>query len=142
MTAPSFRDATQARRRRERKADRVADRGYFKGEEFWIAISAGMTPLVPKPLTSNSKADGRFDKRDFVYIAKTMSTVARPVNEPSSALPPSTRHDLEEVSLWPQPVRGIRKQCTTSVYRRIARWEHEAVLDAMQAAPTIAIPTQ
>ncbi len=28
-----------------------------------------MTPLVPKPLTSNSKADGRFDKRDFVYIA-------------------------------------------------------------------------
>ena len=24
---------------------------------------------VPKPLTSNSKADGRFDKQDFVYIA-------------------------------------------------------------------------
>jgi len=23
-----------------------------------------------KPLTSNSRADGRFDKRDFVYIAK------------------------------------------------------------------------
>jgi hypothetical protein len=23
---------------------------------------------VPKPLTSNSKAEGRFDKRDFVYI--------------------------------------------------------------------------
>jgi len=28
-----------------------------------------MTLLVPKPLTSNSKADGRFDRRDFVYIA-------------------------------------------------------------------------
>ena len=28
------------------------------------------TAFVPKPLTSSSKADGRFDKQDFVYIAK------------------------------------------------------------------------
>jgi hypothetical protein len=27
-----------------------------------------MTPLVPKPLTSNSKADGRFDTRDDVKV--------------------------------------------------------------------------
>ena len=26
----------------------------------------------------------------------------------------------------------LKAQCTTSVYRRIARWEHEAVLEAMQ----------
>ena len=48
----------------------LADRGYFKGEEILDCDQAGMTPLVPKPLTSNSKADGRFDKRDFVYIAE------------------------------------------------------------------------
>src|SRR5246500_1664520 len=48
----------------------VADRGYFKGEEILDCDQAGMTPLVPKPLTSNSRADGRFDKRDFVYIAE------------------------------------------------------------------------
>jgi hypothetical protein len=30
---------------------------------------AGITPIVPKTLTSNSLADGRFDKQDFVYIA-------------------------------------------------------------------------
>ena len=30
----------------------------------------GHDPLVPKPLTSNSKAEGRFDKLDFVYIAE------------------------------------------------------------------------
>ena len=47
----------------------LADRGYFKGEEILDCDQAGITPLVPKPLTSNSKADGRFDKRDFVYIA-------------------------------------------------------------------------
>jgi hypothetical protein len=48
----------------------VADRGYFKGEEILDCDQAGMIPLVPKPLTSNSKAEGRFDKRDFVYIAE------------------------------------------------------------------------
>jgi hypothetical protein len=26
----------------------------------------------------------------------------------------------------------IKAQCTPSTYRRISRWEHEAVLDAMQ----------
>jgi hypothetical protein len=48
----------------------VADRGYFSGKEILECDQAGMTPLVPKPLTSNSKAEGRFDKRDFVYIAE------------------------------------------------------------------------
>src|ERR1700726_4225759 len=33
----------------------VADRGYFKGEEILDCDQAGMIPLVPKPLTSNSK---------------------------------------------------------------------------------------
>jgi transposase len=48
----------------------LADRGYFKGEEILQCEQAGITALVPKPLTSNSKAYGRFDKRDFVYIAQ------------------------------------------------------------------------
>ena len=47
----------------------IADRGYFKGEEILACETAGMTPLVPKPLTSGAKADGRFGKQDFVYIA-------------------------------------------------------------------------
>ena len=29
--------------------------------------AAGVTPIVPKPLTSGAKADGRFGKQDFVY---------------------------------------------------------------------------
>ena len=47
----------------------LADRGYFKGEEILACHAAGMTPLVPKPLTSGSKAEGRFGKQDFVYVA-------------------------------------------------------------------------
>ena len=37
----------------------VADRGYFKGEQILECDQAGITPIVPKTLTSNSLADGR-----------------------------------------------------------------------------------
>jgi hypothetical protein len=40
----------------------IADRGYFKSEEILACEAAGVTPLVPKPLTSNAKTDGRFGK--------------------------------------------------------------------------------
>ena len=46
----------------------VADRGYFKSEQIRQCDAAGITPLVPKSMTSNSKAEGRFDKQDFIYI--------------------------------------------------------------------------
>ncbi len=47
----------------------LADRGYFKGEEILDCDQAGITAMVPKPQTSNNKARGLFDKRDFRYIA-------------------------------------------------------------------------
>ncbi|MCY1551003.1 hypothetical protein D9M68_873000 [compost metagenome] len=46
----------------------VANRGYFKGEEILACDQSGITAYVPKPLTSNSKADGRFGKQDFAYV--------------------------------------------------------------------------
>jgi transposase len=46
----------------------IADRGYFDGEEIVACEAAGMTPLVPKPMTSGAKADGRFGKQDFIYL--------------------------------------------------------------------------
>ena len=45
-------------------------RGYFSGPEIKACTEAGITPLVPKPITSNAKAQGRFSKADFIYIAK------------------------------------------------------------------------
>ncbi len=47
----------------------VADRGYYKGPEILACEQAGITTFVPKPLTSSSKAEGRFGKQDFIYIA-------------------------------------------------------------------------
>ena len=48
----------------------VADRGYFSGEEILACAEAGITVTLPKPMTSNSKAEGRFGKQDFRYLAE------------------------------------------------------------------------
>jgi hypothetical protein len=45
----------------------LADRGYFEGYEILECERTGIATMVPKPLTSNSKFEGRFDKRDFTY---------------------------------------------------------------------------
>ena len=47
----------------------VADRGYFDGEEIRVCEQAGITTYLPRPLTSTSKAEGRFGKPDFIYDA-------------------------------------------------------------------------
>ena len=36
----------------------LADRGYFNGEEILACEPLGVTPMLPKPLTSGAKADG------------------------------------------------------------------------------------
>jgi len=45
----------------------LADRGSFSGEEILQCEQSQITPLVPKPITSNSTVNGRFDKRDFHF---------------------------------------------------------------------------
>jgi hypothetical protein len=52
------------------KLDAVADRGYFNSEEILTCEEAGITVTLPKPMTSNSKAEGRFGKQDFRYMAE------------------------------------------------------------------------
>jgi len=49
--------------------DVVADRGYFSSEEILDCDKAGITVALPKPMTSNAKAEGRFGKQDFRYVA-------------------------------------------------------------------------
>ena len=43
------------------KLQALADRGYFNGKELKACEEAGITTYVPKPMTSNAKAEGRFD---------------------------------------------------------------------------------
>ena len=48
------------------KLDVIADRGYFNSEEIKATVDAGITPYVPKSMTSGNIAKGLFDRRDFI----------------------------------------------------------------------------
>jgi len=110
----------------------LADRGYFSGEEILKCEQAGMTPLVPKPLTSNSATSGRFDKRDFKYDAKR-DRYRCPAGEYAIWRFTSVEKGMAIHKYWSSacPKCPIRSACTTSKYRRLARWEHEAVIERM-----------
>ena len=111
----------------------LADRGYFDGEEILKCVDESITTLVPKPITSNSRADGRFDKRDFIYIAKR-DEYRCPAGERAIWRMTTIENDRKMHRYWPSacPHCPIKSRCTPSDYRRIARWEHEQVLDDMQ----------
>jgi transposase len=112
----------------------LADRGYFKGEEILACEQAGITPFVPKPLTSGAKAAGRFGKQDFVYLAEE-DVYRCPAGQNLTQRFDSVEHGMTLRSYWTTACStcAIKAQCTTGKERRIKRWEHEAVIDAMQA---------
>src|ERR1022692_829279 len=110
-----------------------ADRGYFKGEEILDCMQSGITTLIPKPQTSSNKAAGLFDKADFRYIP-SKDEYRCPAGQRAIWRFTTIEHGLRISKYWSSacPRCPIKSQCTTSDNRRIARWEHENVLDAMQ----------
>jgi transposase len=111
----------------------LADRGYFDGEEILKCDQAGITALVPKPQTSNNKAQGLFDKRDFRYIPAD-DEYQCPAGQRAIWRFTTVENGMTLHKYWSSacPKCPIKAQCTTGQYRRIARWEHEQVLEAMQ----------
>jgi len=110
-----------------------ADRGYFNGPEIKACEDAGIAVFVPKPMTSNAKAEGRFDKTDFIYIAQD-DEYQCPAGERAIHRFTTVKKGLGLHIYWPSacPQCPIKQQCTTSSYRRIRRWEHEEVLEQVQ----------
>jgi transposase len=111
----------------------IADRGYFKGEEILGCHKAGISPIVPKTVTSNATAAGRFGKDHFIYDAK--------INEYSCPAGQRLIWRYTGVEQGRNPHRywssswgqcALKEKCTLSTERRVTRWEHEDVLDAMQ----------
>jgi transposase len=113
--------------------DAVADRGYYKGEEILACETAGITVTLPKPQTSGSKADGRFGKQDFRYIPEE-DVYLCPAGE--RLIWRFTTEEKGQVlhCYWSSACEkcAIKKLCTTGKERRIKRWEHEHVLEAVQ----------
>ena len=115
------------------KLEVIADRGYFSGTEILACEQAGIKTLVPKPMTSNSKAEGRFSKLDFIYIAKDDEYLC-PAGERLRRHQTRLEDGMNISVYWTYicPQCPLKTQCTTGNERRVRRWEHEAVLDAMQ----------
>ncbi|MFP4897467.1 transposase, partial [Paraburkholderia sp. EG304] len=109
----------------KKKIKALADRGYFSAPEIKACDDAGIAALVPKSQTSGAKADGRFDRADFIYIAKDdqylcpagQRAIYRYTSFESANL-------LKLRTYWSSacPRCPLRNQCTPAPYRRIRRW--------------------
>ena len=115
------------------KLKAFADRGYFNSQEIKACEDAGITAFVPKPMTSNAKAHGRFGKGDFIYIVKD-DEYQCPAGQRAIYRFSRMEDNLDLRLYWSSacPSCALKDQCTTSSFRRIRRWEHEAVINRMQ----------
>ena len=111
----------------------VADRGYFSGEEILACEQAGITVTLPKPMTSGAKSDGRFGKQDFVYLPEE-DIYRCPAGEQLKYRFTNVENGLSLRRYWTNACSAcaLKNRCTTGVQRRITRWEHEHVVEAVQ----------
>ena len=111
----------------------LADRGYFSGEEILACDRAGIAVTLPKPMTSGAKAEGRFGKQDFVYQASD-DTYRCPGDQTLTYRFESIENGMTLRRYWTSACSNcpIKTSCTPAEQRRITRWEHEHVLEAVQ----------
>jgi transposase len=102
---------------------------------MWGPSSTPITPLRGSHCTPVlTKADGRWGKQDFVYQPET-DTYRCPTGETMTRRFSTVEHGMMMHAYATPSCRNctVRANCTTSIERRIKRWEHEDVIDAMQA---------
>ena len=112
----------------------VADRGYYSGEEIVACEQAGVPVYLPKPITSGLNVKGRFGKQDFVYVTAD-DVYLCPAGEQLIYHYTNEEDGKTLRRYWTNACQActLKGKCTTGKERRISRWEHEAVLEAVQA---------
>jgi transposase len=115
------------------RLDAVADRGYFNGEEILACEQADITVTLPKPMTSSAKSKGRFGKQDFNYMPEE-DVYRCPAGEKLKYYYTNVENGLALRRYWTTACQScsIKRRCTPAKQRRITRWEHEHVLEAVQ----------
>jgi Transposase DDE domain len=113
--------------------DAIADRGYFSSDEILACENAGITVTLPKPMTSGIIAKGRFGKQDFRCVAEEDIYIC-PAGETLVYHYTHEEHGLVLRRYWTNACQScaIKQTCTSGKERRITRWEHEHVLEAVQ----------
>jgi transposase len=111
----------------------VADRGYFNSGEILACAEADITVTLPKPMTSNNRVRGRFVKADFRYVAAEDVYIC-PAGERLTYRYTNEENGLTLRRYWTTACLdcAIKQRCTTGRERRVARWEHEHLLEEVQ----------
>jgi len=115
------------------KLEAVADRGYYNSDEILKCEEAGITVTLPKPMTSGLEARGRFGKQDFVYLGDE-DVYRCPAGEKLKYHYTNEENGQKLRRYWTNACQhcALKSRCTTGKERRITRWEHEHVLEAVQ----------
>ena len=116
------------------KLTAIADRGYYKSEEMLACHEAGITVYVPKTITSSATAHGRFGRDDFIYDPQA-NEFRCPAGERLIWRFSTVERGLKLSKYWSSNCQqcALKENCTPGPQRRVTRWEHETVLEAMQA---------
>ena len=112
----------------------IASNGCF-GDSVTAGGRLAMTAVPLKAVIAEANAaqfEGRFSKADFIYIARD-DEYQCPAGERLRRHQSCVENGMRIDTYWTYicPHCPIKEQCTTGNERRVRRWEHEAVLDAM-----------
>ncbi len=112
----------------------VADRGYYSGVEIYDCEQAQITTYLPRTQTSNNMARGLFGRRDFKWIAED-NEYECPAGERLIWRFATVETGKTINKYWSSNCAQcvMKEKCTTGKNRRITRWEHEDVLDQVDA---------
>lgn len=119
----------------EEKLTALADKGYYKGTDIKSCVDEGMTTLIPKSLTSNPGANGLFPRSAFRYDAQN-NEYRCPANQILRYRSTSVEQGKSMYTYYASNLTcracELKSKCTVGVNRRVRRWEHEDVLEAME----------
>ena len=112
----------------------LADRGYLNGDQVLACEGSGVLPCVPKTLTSGNAKRGLFTGQDFVYDAAIDHYTCPAGHHLTKGITRSDRRDEIDHyrNLTACHTCALKPRCTADTVKRVKRWVHEGVIDAMQ----------
>ena len=113
----------------------LADRGYYNGDEVLACEGTGILPVIPKTQTSGNAKRGLFTVADFIYDAENDRYTCPAGERLTKGKVRSDRRDNIDHyrNLTACLTCALKPRCTPDEVKRLKRWEHESVLDKMQA---------
>ena len=113
----------------------LADRGYYSGDEVLACEGTGVVPCIPKTQTSANAKRGLFTGDDFIYDAvDDRYTCPAGKHLTRGKVRSDRRGNIDHYrNLTACTACALKPRCTPDKHKRLKRWEHEGVLDKMQA---------